>query len=84
MPQLQQSEFDEWLQHPVTKLVRAKLLEELEEIKDQWMSGSFVAETEFGTRFLDAQAIGSARAVQGFLDLTVEDINGEENVDAAK
>ncbi len=84
MPQLQASEFAEWLEHPVTKMVRARLREDIEEIKDSWVSGNYTAETKFGTRILNGQAIGAAKAIQRILDLNEEDINGEENVDAAK
>jgi len=81
--QLSKTEFAEWLEHPVTKLVRGVLRERIEEIKDDWLSGVFTAENEFGTKFLNGQANGAAKALQQVLELSEEDINGEENVSSS-
>lgn len=38
---IDESEFNEWLQHPVTKAVRALLEKKREELRQMWEGGSF-------------------------------------------
>lgn len=70
-------EWAEWLQHPVTQLVRSYIRHRREILKESWASGAYTAESEFGAKFLEAGALGEAAALQGFLDMDVDIVNGE-------
>jgi hypothetical protein len=75
--ELKNEEWVEWLQHPVTQLVRSYIKHRREDLKESWARGAYTAESEFGTKFLMAGALGEAAALQGFLDMDVDTVNGE-------
>lgn len=75
--EISKEEWAEWLQHPVTQLVRQVLTGRREGIKEHWANGGYTADTNDGKNFLDAGALGEAAALRGFLEMDVDTVNGE-------
>ena len=75
--ELSKEEFAEWLQHPVTQLVRQVIHRRREDLKESWAQSAYTSENEFATRFLGAGALGEASAWKAFLDLDVDTVNQE-------
>jgi len=76
---LTEQEFAAWLLEPVTKMFRDALNARRAEILESWAAGAFTAESEFGTKFLNGQALGAARTLKEVLDLDHEAINGAKS-----
>ncbi len=75
--EISKEEWVEWLQHPVTQLVRAVVRRRREDLKESWATGAYTSEGEFGTRFLGAGALGEAAAWRAFLEMDEVTVNGE-------
>lgn len=78
---LQQAEWAEWLQHPVTKEFRALLLRRIESLKDEWMAGALISETELGTKVLNNRALGACQMLKDLHELDHEQVNREMSDD---
>lgn len=47
------------------------------ELQEQWASGKFTDQSQFGTAILNAKAIGNCETLDWFLDLDYEALLGE-------
>lgn len=72
-----EADFSDWLQHPVTLLLRAHLTAKREELKDRWAGGDFTNQEHFGTAMKNAEAIGACVVYANLLALEYEDLAGE-------
>lgn len=70
-------EWEDWLRHPFTRALRWVVAERVEQIKNDWLYTNYTAENEFGTRFLNGQANGAAKAMEEVLSFNHETVNGE-------
>lgn len=72
--------FADWLQHPVTELLRQRLLPKVREsLRDAWEAGNITAESVEGTAQLNATAIGRAGALRWLEQMTFEQMREELN-----
>lgn len=70
--------FDDWLQHPVTEMLRAVVAPNLRKaLHEAWEAGNLTAESVEGTAQLNARAIGEAKAWRKIEQMTYEDMEGE-------
>lgn len=74
--QLSDSDWAEWLAHPVTQAVRAALGKRVLDLQEGWLAGSYTADP-----VLNSKAIGEAQALKSVLDLTPELVNQENSND---
>lgn len=73
--QLTQSEFDEWLVHPVTRALMAGAKSAVEEAKHEWSMGVFtVADSAQETAHRNARALGQIQQLMDLINLTLGDI----------
>jgi hypothetical protein len=70
-------EWAAWKLDPTTRKVFTLMMKRREDLKEEWANGNFTAETEHGTKYLDAAALGAVKAIGGFLDLDEVTLNGE-------
>lgn len=66
---LMESEFKEWLEHPITKDVKLILQARISELKNKWASGAFTDMSQYGTAILNAKAIGTCEAFDRVIGL---------------
>ena len=70
-------EWADWLQHPATlclhRLCRAWQLQ----LKEQWASGAFTDQSQFGTAISNAKAIGNCEALDRVVEISYEQLLGE-------
>jgi hypothetical protein len=50
----------------------------IETRKDQWVSGVFTDQSQFGTAILNAKAIGYCEACEDIITLDYTDVKGDE------
>ena len=74
-----EQEFKDWQDHPATKALHDLLLERRNDLKEQWASGAFTDQSQFGTAILNAKAIGNCEAVELILNLEYEQLLGESD-----
>lgn len=77
--QVSQDEWAEWLLNPTTRTFRTLLLKKREDYKEAWAQGTTISETEFGTKFLNGQAIGACKLIEDLLELDHNLVNKELN-----
>lgn len=73
----QEQEYLEWRQHPVTKAVFRLLWLREQGLKEQWASGAFTDQSQFGTAILNAKAIGNCEACASVRELDYVQLKGE-------
>lgn len=72
-------DFSDWLQHPVTKLLRTYLEAKREGLKNQWAQGEFTYQEGYATAIKNAEAIGACVVYSDLLELEYEDIAGDSD-----
>lgn len=77
-PLLVEQEFQEWLLHPATQVLKQVLRAWVEERKDLWASGAFTDMSQFGTAILNAKAIGAVELCERVLGLDFEQLQSEQ------
>lgn len=60
---IEETEFNEWLMHPVTKAVRELLEKKREELRQQWEGGSF---TDYSAETTVLVNVGNLGTCKGF------------------
>lgn len=70
--------FNEWLQHPTTKALRAIARRDFEQLKDDWAAGRFSAATEHERATKDANALGKCEILDGLVNIDF-DFFAEQN-----
>ncbi len=68
-------ELDAWLQHPVTKELRAMLARKRLEEMEAWAQGFYMRDTEIETAVEGAAAVARCKVFQTLLDIIPEDLN---------
>ena len=74
-----ESEWTEWLQHPATRRMHSHLRRLQHDLKEQWASGAFTDQSQFGTAIQNAKAIGQLECAERVLSLEYLDLIGEPN-----
>ena len=73
-----ETEYQEWLQHPVTQAFRLFLLQYQDSLRHQWIVGQCLEDTCEKTALLNAKAAGSYIAIQDLIELDYQ--NFEETI----
>lgn len=81
--QVKEQEWEEWLRNPVTRAFRNCLRAQVEQAMRAWADGCFTTDTQAGTVQLNANALGRVQAVEGVLELDLEQLN-ESSEEAAR
>lgn len=71
-----EEDWNEWMQHPVTKLLRAWAAERQQALKDLWATGGFSASFEMEMLVKNAAATGACSAYAEVQELDFTDIIG--------
>lgn len=71
---MNQEEYNDWLQHPVTEIYRSYLSKMRMTIMEDWASGVFTAESAEGTAQKNAVGLGQLQLVEDLLNLTHEEL----------
>ena len=74
-----EEEFKEWLEHPATKALHRILRGWQSDLKEQWASGAFTDQSQFGTAISNAKAIGNCEVIERTLGLDYEQMLGESD-----
>ena len=75
---LEKDDFLSWLQHPATQALHRLLQQEVLDLKEQWVSGAFTDQSQYGTAILNAKAIGRCEQCERVLTLEFEDMEQEQ------
>lgn len=67
-----QTEWGVWKTHPVTKEFFAYLIQQREEVKEEWANAGFIQDRD------EALALGACRALRDIIELEFEDLIDEE------
>ena len=67
-----EEEFNEWLQHPVTKALREVLEAKREELRQQWEGGAFGDYTKEATILVNVGNVGFCRGLAFASEMTYE------------
>lgn len=74
---INENEFNEWLQHPVTAALRELMSKKRQEIKDAWEAGAITDWNEHAHILLNAANIGECKAYSFIQNITYEDYESE-------
>lgn len=67
------------MENPVTQELHKYLGKWQSDLKEQWASGAFTDQSQFGTAILNAKALGTCDACARVMEFEFNDILGEEN-----
>jgi Sec-independent protein translocase protein TatA len=71
---MSESDFKEWLLHPVTVEFRKAMSNRREELKEDLAEGAFTTETVDGTAQQTAKAIGQIQMLKDLLETTYKNV----------
>ena len=74
---ISETEFKEWLEHPVTLAVKQALEGKREALRQAWEGGSFTDYTEEGIVLVNVGNIGTCKGYAWVQDLTWEELETE-------
>ena len=74
------SEFLEWLEHPVTKVVKGMFLAEREQYRQDWEGGSFTDYATETTVLVNVGNLGTCKGLALLTDLTYEELANKLDV----
>ena len=66
------AQYEEWLGHPTTRALQHFLRAQRQALAEQWLNGSFTAETVEKTAMLTANAVGQGEVLTLLIDLEPE------------
>lgn len=74
---ISEQEFNDWLQHPVTKAVKELLEAKREELRQQWEGGAFTDWDASTMALTNVGNIGTCRGYAFVMDLNYEQYSSE-------
>ena len=74
---ISETEFNEWLQHPVTLAVKAVLEEKRDVLRRQWEAGSFTDYEKDGTVITNVANMGTCKGYAYVQELDWEELETE-------
>ena len=74
---LRSEDFEEWLEHPATRAVRAWATRKREALKEQWATGQFTGSFDIEMAVKNAGATGAASAYLELIELDFESLTTE-------
>lgn len=74
LPSLEEQDFIDWLDHPVTQKFMTFLAQRKEDLKEQWASGAFTHVERYATAIANAKAIGRCEELSRILELEHTDL----------
>lgn len=72
-----EQEFQEWLLHPVSKVVRAAAAQRYEAEKERWALGALQEDTPEKVAMANARALGNVQVLAWFKDMDYDDLTQE-------
>jgi len=76
-----QEEFEAWLDHPITRMMKAWAEKRKSDLKDQWAAGMFTDQTEVGLLTRNIGAIGECHMADRIINLDYEQFVGDMSDD---
>ena len=73
---ISQEEFNSWLAHPVTQVVRESFNQRAREIQVDWVNGAFTGPSAEETLQMNSAALSRARAYTFMAELELMDLEG--------
>lgn len=73
---INERDFTEWLQHPVTAALKEALERKREDLRQDWEGGSFTDYTKEGTALVNVGNIGTCRGLAWVQELDYETLIG--------
>lgn len=70
---LSKDDWDNWVQHPVTKALRELARKEQEQLRLNWANGTFVTGDAMHSMAMNAEALGRHQMLAMIVNLEMED-----------